>query len=322
MKKILLSVVALVVMTSAQAVNLKFQFDVFSSGDSLYPCNAGIAHAGYQSRVCYDRENPTQSCNPHVACPNTPDAPECNCVCTGDGANNGQGERRLDFMEASYSKWKDNQFTSQGRSTTVTQIASSSANNYNTIFPTDATASSAKDEKFFKKQLRSLSFNLGSERYGSRYFLDVCFRGPQIDYFGANINALNWTVKSAVTVQDLSDTKKKYQDLAGLSVESFVVCDRQDFAGDLANNKVPSFANFEVDYDADLINYTSLANADVASGNNFQAGEALSGKRAPKFCVVRYVFKEENRQGIESLRLWKKQHAKICTETTFNEPEL
>jgi hypothetical protein len=100
--RLLLALVVLLNMANAIAVSLEFKFDVNSSGPSIYPCNAGIKHASYSNRVCYDRVT-NQSCNPAEDCLNTP---ECNCVCTG--STSGQGETRLDYLSVSSAEWTDN----------------------------------------------------------------------------------------------------------------------------------------------------------------------------------------------------------------------
>lgn len=100
--RFLTALVVLLSMANAFAVSLEFKFDVNSSGPSIYPCNAGIKHAPYASRVCYDRVT-SQSCNPAEDCR---DMPDCNCVCTG--STNGDGETRLDYMSVASAEWTDN----------------------------------------------------------------------------------------------------------------------------------------------------------------------------------------------------------------------
>ena len=115
MRKFLLSAVALLALSaqSAFAINLTFQFDVNSSGPSIYACNAGIKHGGGDANICYDRVT-AQACSARCAAGNmnaceVGQSPK-NCVCTGEyDAVGNQGTYRMDFLQANTADWQDNQ---------------------------------------------------------------------------------------------------------------------------------------------------------------------------------------------------------------------
>ncbi len=280
-----LSLVVLLFAMSANthAISLTFKLDIFSSGTDIYACNAGLKHKGYENRVCYERDNPERSCNPGTCT----SGEMCNCVCTGDTLNNdGQGEYRLDYFTASYRDWADHgEFGAN--SATVNKEAG--LTEFNKLF---------SNNESFNKELTSLTFNLGSERYGAVYFLDVCFRATQIsyDYPGSTIN---YSHDKQVTITDLSDNGYNYEELSGLLVKTVVSCKAKGGS---------TFVADETDWTAfngsDLINY--------AKKNITYDLEK---------CKVRYYFKESNRQDtLASIRRWNLQKARVCTYTSFNEP--
>lgn len=290
--------------TSANAVNLAFKFEVNSSGNSMYACNAGLKHVNTNDRVCYDRKT-LNSCTPDDAC-STGD--NCNCVCTGGGLGdtqlNNQGNNRLDFLKAKVANWTDNGYAPTGITSVYKEAGTSS---FNTIHSTNT---------MFRKQLTSLEFNFGSERYGTEYFVDVCFRATQIEY--DYNSSLNWTIKGGVTVTDLGvdqaddftfngaldevltgGTNKTYQSLSGLQVKGAVYCKNKD--GNSVN--LGSFSG-----------YNGFTAGQLKRLINKSTGQDLKG------CYFRYSFYESKTAGIPSVRKWKKQKAKICTYSSVNEP--
>lgn len=309
MTKIVLAAIMLFATFSANAVNLAFKFEVTSSGNSLYACNAGLKHAPSTERVCYERSNPSQSCDP-VACKV---GEACHCVCTGgknvDGSyNDDAGEYRLDYMQATYANWSDN-----GEAPTNFLSAKYSANkdDFRTLFT---------DSAKFGKQLTSLEFFLGSERYNAEYFVDLCFRATQIVYPSSfsNNDVLNWRIDAGVTVTDLGTTASStpyswdtttnedyytaqtYQSLARLTSKVQLVC----------KNKNGSLS--AVNRSSSVVDMTTAQVAKLL--NNVNTREDLKG------CYFRYTFKETDGNTVVSVRKWKKQKARICTQASVNEP--
>ncbi len=285
--KSLLSLVALLFVVSANthAISLAFKLDIFSSGSSIYACNAGLVHPSHAKRVCYERDNPTRSCNPGVC---NDDVQECNCVCTGDALNGSDaGEHTADFFTVSAKDWSDHGLVGANSSTRkLLAVGEDFVQRF-----TDADA--------YNRQLSSLVFNLGSERYGAVYFLDVCYRAPQISY-PTNFNngyTTNYTHDKQVTISDLTPGYT-YEDLAGLKVKTVTSCTKKNGQEFTAHES--GWRSFNAN---DVINYPETA---------------ITNQVAT--CKVRYYFKESNRSGVESLRLWNVQHAQVCTYTSFNDP--
>lgn len=281
--------------TSALAINVQFDFDIFSSGQDIYACNAGLKHEPHAARVCFKRDDRTEVCNPNLCTT----AEECDCVCTGSLVSNVQdGEWRLDFMKGTKAAWSDHGMAANS-ATPFSMIAggpspatANSPNNFNSLNTTR--------QARFNTELRSLSFQLGSERFGAEYFLDVCFRASQVDYSSV-LSQLNHSLRREVTVTDLTDLE--YSLLSGLEVKSVVQCfgktSNADFSGNVvysdATNWQPFNSNTAVNFGAQNI------------GNNMDG------------CMVRYYFRESVREGINSLRPWTAQEARVCTYTEFNE---
>jgi len=306
-KKALLMVALFAATFSASAIEVSFDFTVFSSGSSIYPCNAGIKHKKANDVVCYERTNPTNSCNPN-ACET---GQSCDCVCSGT-----DGSYLMDFTEVSYANWSDHNETYPSSSK-----ASFAANqNKNFLFSNNVDANGKVSGNYFDKQLTSLNFNLGSELFGAEYYLDVCFRGPQIDYATAGINT-NWVANAEATIQDLTGGYASYAAVAGLTVDSEIVCDYQVAGQPNALNYVPGSDVFDGNDAITLIDNASLGySTAVAAGDDNITGP---GKKAPTFCRVRYTFSEAtNLSGKEQFRPWKTQAAKVCTKTSIEEPTL
>ena len=306
MKKLSLVLATLMLAFSAHAVNLEFKFDVFSSGNDIYACNAGLKHKLHNDRVCFNRET-LRSCNPANSCPQV-NAETCDCVCTGGMDGSRAGEYRLDYMTAKYAAWSE-RTSGVGPQTRINKPAG--YRNFNQLF--EAGTDIRNYSETYRKQLTSLVFALGSERYGAEYFLDVCFRATQIRYPG-NVGLYN-LIKRRVTVTDIGSNGRHnddfngnntpiyaedtYQWLADLEVKSRLVCKDKD-------NRVI------VDRES---NWVSFATAQERSFQNY-------GTRADlKKCVVRYSFREANIWGLDSIRRWKLQHAQVCTYTSVNEDE-
>jgi hypothetical protein len=302
-KKALVALALFAATFSASAIEVSFDFSVFSSGSSIYPCNAGIKHANTNEVICYKRTEPTTTCNPSACVAGE----QCDCVCTGT-----VGRSKVDFFTAEYANWTDHN-ESVGSSTKVTVKAK---NKPNFIFKNDKDNKASVKGNYFRKQLTSLSFDLGSETFGAKYFLDVCFRGPQVDYATAGIKT-NWVASSQATIQDMVGYAS-YAGVAGLEVTSKIVCDYQQAGQPHDVNFVPNNNSFGEEEEYDMIANASLGLSDVASSEVNITGD---NKTAPTFCRVRYIFSEGNGlQGRELFRPWKKQAAKVCTKTSIEEP--
>lgn len=339
MKK--LSLLVLVLMMSAVnafAVSLEFSFDVNSSGPSIYPCDAGLKHATHPQRVCYDRVT-ADSCNPAACSPQA----ECNCVCTG-GATGSDGEYRMDFMNVSYTPWTENGSVAGA---SVSKTFAAQADVFSRVFPAPL-----NNKLEWDNQITALSFNLGSERYGAEFYLDVCYRGPQIEYnhyyqIGTG-DAPNFSIKGQATVTDLARNTNdiKYSQVSGLTVKAQWVCDLQGQGTYKFAHNGTSFNSGS--YDSTLNDITNNMSGDkvgvTAAAASFASGANLllindwitnnNSTTTPRFCKIRYTFLESVRnnantpatatQGnlLAQIRKWKLHSARICTYTEISEAEV
>lgn len=339
-----LAVVAFVgSMNDSHAISLRFKFKVFSSGPSIYACNAGIAHSPSAAKVCYF-EGTTTACTPN----DCTDKAICNtsCVCTG---NNG-GDSLMDYLKVTSVDWKDHKTTGDNITETGTQQITRSApygGGFNYAIADNATT--------WTKRIKELTFNLGSELYGAEYFVDVCFRGPQIEYFADNVT-INTSLLAQTSVTDFLATGvnagdnsrdnlvipglvdgKTYTDLAGLQVKAYYTCDMQGQGtykyghnGSTANSGTYNTTNNEANFSLDGSGYPTNGTDLYGHSGSFTsvAGNGLDlintwitqGTKAPRFCKIRYVFKETNQFGsLPFMRKWQRHGAEVCTYTKIEE---
>ncbi len=331
-------------MQDSQAVSLRFKFKVFSSGPDIYACNAGIRHKTHNTKVCYF-EGTTTACTEN----DCRDKGICNtqCVCTG---TNG-GESLMDYLKVTSVDWKDHKAGSDSNTDTgVEQIDKAAAYGGGWSYAINDETSA------WNKRIKELSFNLGSELYGAEYFVDVCYRGPQIEYFADGVT-MNASLLAQVSATDFlaggvnpGDNSrdglsipgvvdgKTYTDLAGLQVKAYYVCDTQGVGnykyahnGSSASNGNYNTSVNEADFKTDSNGYP-VSGSDVygSSGSSFQsiAGNGLdlvsstvsSTSKAPRFCKVRYVFTETNaNSALPLMRKWQRHGAEVCTYTKVEE---
>lgn len=306
---------------NVQAVSLEFKFDVNSSGPSMYACDAGIKHDDHYGRICYDRET-KESCDPKLCTSEE----QCNCVCTG-GATTDVGEYKQDYLKTSYAPWTDN---GEVPYNTVHKTVSAGKEHFNRVFPLRAE---------WDHQLTNLSFNLGSERYGAEFYVDICYRGPQIEYWKAYKDTHlplndypNFAVKAQSTITDLiTSNGLKYSKLSDLKVKAIVTCDLQG-AGLFQTAEV--YNHYDLSQAHEIYDISSPDYNRMTGFQPFNAGSNLflindwinlGNGKTPRFCKVRYVFRENRRDDyshpLAQIRKWKHHKAKICTYTDISEPD-
>lgn len=243
MKKAILGLALLGLASSAQAVENTFTFDVLSSGPDIYACNAGIKHVNPQGQVGYDvNDSVTRT--------------------------NDQGDYLQDVMMFSlkkYDQWTDTatNYVSSKRVrangsddwTTATGFSGMRSGNLNAHKDGFGTA----DEKSIV--LADLTYELSSERYGTEYFVDVCYYGPR---FHAGAVGTHFVTDAEVTFTNL--WFKNYREKSNLLVKAKLVCD-----GVLKKS-------------------TNWQSANV-SFRSFWNNSSIGGAAYDK-CVFRYSFKE------------------------------
>jgi hypothetical protein len=311
------SAVLLMMAHNANAISLNFKFKTFSSGPEIYACNAGLRHEDTKHQVCYF-ENTQTACTPQ-AC--TGNACDTRCVCTGIQG----GEYLMDYMSASYNRWNAASTSNDGGfwSSTWTAVNKQAGHsNYETLVNhTDA----------FGTRIKNLSFKLGSELYGAEYFVDVCFKGPQMEYSEDGITT-NFSLLAQASATDFisnsvnygddhpysdgfGDGRKgltmnpsgiKYTKLADLSVQAVTICDVQgsgkyqtsnvgDEYNTLANEAIfNNWNNAAAGGPSSEFNAQSSVTTIGAASDLINTSITSNSTSAPRFCRIRYIFKENN----------------------------
>lgn len=342
MKKLAMAAALAVSMLAinAQAISLRYKFKVFSSGPNIYACNAGIIAQQSNKKVCYF-QGTNQTCT-QDDCSTTGANCSSSCICS---SSNG-GDYLMNYGKVSYQDWKDNGDTSVTGKVTGKTFASSS--------DVTGAAQALADKASWNHRITDLSFNLGSELYTAKYFVDVCYRAPQIEYFEDGVKS-NFTLKAQAYATDFLANGvnggennrdglvipggvdgKKYTELAGVQVESFVSCDFQgqgNYVLARNNNNVYNTADNEAGFNvtsAGTPNGATEGNSSFWKSNPKGVAASLAdlldvtitnnSVKAPRFCKVRYVFTETNwSSNLPNLRKWQRHGAEMCTFTEIIE---
>lgn len=347
----------------ASAKELTFKFDIYSSGPMMYACNAGLRHVATAAQVCHYANlpaTPENTCTPGVTGSH-------NCECT---SVNG-GNYLMDFMRFKYSTWQggmngshianNTNWNATGWNTTVTSGVAQAWNgsdNYAQVLNT-ATAQVGTNINPLAVRLDQVTFDLGSELYGSEFFLDICFRGSQIDYFygDPNLNATTSNAAAAaITVTDVdalgtgdttvgpggvTGTSLAYLNLSGLKTKATLVCDQQAVGTYPFGHNGTNYGNPAVgEYDSLFSDLTFSSNGQILAGDlTYQSANWISptaqtsmlfgsigntsqnfwinlnNSQHPRFCVIRYWFKETTL----AQRKWQRHDARVVTWTKVEE---
>ena len=303
MKQLIFSVIlALSLFQTAQAMEVTFNFNVYSSGADIYPCNAGLSSSPLVTAASCHLVNSTNPCASGSA----------GCVCSSVSANTAS----QDYLTASLTNWD-----LSGAPTAVQQQGVAGG-----MIPLVA------DGSDFAHRLTNLSFNLGSEAYGDTYFVDICYRGPQVDYWQNDVG-VNMVLNATTTVSDLAGvagSASNYINLASLAVGSTVACDLQGMGANTTAAGVGGYNSLSMD----LVGGVNLSGADVSYSNALGVGVgtgitsvfpglALSQtvpsptganvqfNGVPRYCKVRYAFQEQS----GAPRAWQVHGATVQTFT-------
>ncbi|MFN8845453.1 MAG: protease [Bdellovibrionales bacterium] len=333
-KKVFLGLVSLLMLAfqPAQAISLRFKFKTFSSGPSIYACNAGLLSKPVAKNVCYFEG--TQNTCTATDCT---DGKICNtrCVCTG----NSGGDHLMNYGQVTIENWKDNGNTAVTGLQTKTLKAGQA--NYNVAL---------SDSESWNKSISQLSFNLGSELYGSSYFVDVCYRGPQIEYHQDGITSYFSSLAQASATDFLANAVnpgdnsrdglvipglvdgKKYSELAGLTMQAFLVCDLQGMGVYQTSNVSGAYNTTQNEAvftlgggnlpigGGDLFKASSVVAANASAVNLISNVLTDNSTKAPRFCKIRYVFTETNAFAqLPNLRKWQRHGAEMCTYSKIEE---
>jgi hypothetical protein len=339
------------VASTASAKELKFVFDVRSSGPEIYPCDAGLVHARSEGFCHY--KGTTETCNWGLQgqLPTFPIPPSKIfdnrlpnvCVCT----NGEYGTYLKDFMRVKAAKWlggtTGDAATNHGGwgspSTYVLQATlggnGNPANNSIAQHIWSGSELSAI-RKEFSTQIEAVEFNLGSENYGAQYYVDICYRGPQIDYInspgsmtGYGFSATGWV---GVTDLDIIGGGRTYTGLARPTLETKIICDNQDSKhaepGGADGSTIdvmhlgeatgwpgwPALIGLTGGYEAGSYSHLFTANETVQPYNS---NWITLHTGAPRYCKTRYLFKETPNSLYE--RAWQHHDARFVIKLKIEE---
>lgn len=258
--------------TSAHAADINFNFLVNSSGSDLYACDAGIFDPGFLLPIGV-RGSAAQS----------------NIQARVGTYNNGNP----------ILSWTDKVIQSNIVLPPPVAFHTVAYPNGYPGFPTpvidrlntviaNSNAGTASGE---------LTFNLASDYYGARYFVDFCFRGSQLPY---PEGSYDYNVRDVVSATDLASGS--YLADADLDVQGKLVCQERSAAVDNWNSTTINdiFALGLLGLDGVPLSQTHTTISDDFTGaaqNVF--GSILSPHAVPleapaKFCVLRYIFREKS----------------------------
>lgn len=316
----------------ANAISLRYKFKVDSSGPRMYACNAGIMAQVSNNKVCYF-EGTTNTCTP-TTCSDADKVCHSSCVCSSTGG----GDYLMNYGKL---KWVGQSPATGSGSKTFRGVSGSQ---YEQAF---------SDSEAWGRRITDLSFHLGSELYSAKYFVDICYNGPQQEYYEDNITAnfvLNYAQAYAIDALYTGKTpgensrdgmlmgQGSYTSSANVKVEAFMVCDLQGIGTYVyARNNQGKYDT--LDNEANFVfgaNQTPI-NASEGSSSFFSSSApvSLTGStvdlmkdktinnttKAPRHCKVRYVFTETNwKSSVPKLRKWEKEGAEMCTYTEISEP--
>jgi hypothetical protein len=167
-----------------------------------------------------------------------------------------------------------------------------------------------------------LTFNLASDYYGARYFVDFCYRGSQLPY---PTGTYGYNVSDQVTATDIKSGT--YLTDAALEVQGKIVCHErsssqsEDWSSTIINDFFPSDDSVLLGLDGDSMaqSYTTTASAFYGTAQSVfgstPSPHSFSISTAPaKYCVIRYIFRENSIQK----RKWDINSAEFTIDLTMN----
>lgn len=233
-----------------------------------YACNAGIKHLAPTATICYQNDN-------FLTSTNCDDSENCTCSYAQDEQN------KLDYLKLDYSNI-DGQEIEGSKLTQASKTAQY------------ATAFDRSEFGKYKIETETLNFNLGSERIGSEYFVDICMESPGAD------NREKFNLDIALTLADGVLNQSPYVSMTNLKIKTEIYCKKN-----MKNlNKVFRNLVYETSY------------------NSYTTGGMFLNPSISKndFCVVRHLFKEN--QNISYMRKWKHLNVKASSLVDNNEEDV
>ncbi len=297
---------ALLLAGTTQAQTHYYSFTVQSSGAGIYACNAGIRAQLNDCDTCYQTKTngETESVARPVGCPTTAQTCGQDIICAHRGANTGEGLMNY-FLVSSGVMDSNGVVGPMSKKPAVKGGAT-----YSTLVP--------ENQAFITKMGNDLEFKLTTELYNAQYFVDICFRGPQIN-MGADGVLANYNIFAAVGSTEINGAAAaSYAASAGLKAQASVICDLS-----ATSTAATNLANFNVGTDGFPTNGWMSGVIDVST--SMYEWQTVPSVYNPKFCKVRYTFTETKGKsctnGKSAFRDMGLKSAAICLRTDFNEPQ-
>ncbi|MEN9809161.1 MAG: hypothetical protein RLZZ488_728 [Pseudomonadota bacterium] len=270
-KSIPFAAIGLFVSQYAHAAGVNFHFLVNSSGTQIYPCDAGL----------YD-------------------------------PNADLGES---WLSANYAEYDGNKVTSTTAWSSLYLEANLTANTtdeFKTValnLPGITAADTSVGTTKFATVLRDatsplssgglnpdeLTFNLGSQKYGAKYFVDFCFRDSRIAWIPTvdDNDTHTYEVRDSITTKNIAAEGEFYWNNSSLSVIGKIVCDN-----DLDNIKETVVTNLDGisgDYVSTTDAFDLSSKANGATQKVFDTSDPFdlyTVDADSKNCIIRYIFSE------------------------------
>ncbi|MEY3902976.1 MAG: hypothetical protein RL189_2282 [Pseudomonadota bacterium] len=150
-----------------------------------------------------------------------------------------------------------------------------------------------------------LTFNLGSQKYGAKYFIDFCFRDSQVGWLpptsSSTTPSYQYEITDTVTALKLnpsSDTPAYWAN-SDLRVRGKIVCD--DNIDDIRETIVPDLDGISGSHSSSLLPATGDVELNTVATPVFFTPGSSVGSKTPylhtvlpteKKCLIRYIFSE------------------------------
>jgi hypothetical protein len=296
-------------LVQVNAISLRFKSKIFSSGPDIYACNAGIASAFLQNSVCYFKGT-KNFCTP-TSCSTAKENCNTNCLCIDKG---GQGETYLNKLLLKYKAYNT-------AAVPVPTFKNGAGPKFEAVF-------SSVDS--WNREISDVATHFMTEAYTGSYFIDICYRGTQIPngggYFvlSSEASAIPFLVTDLLGYGSFDNDRNGldfnvvgeiYTEKAGLTVERHVVCGTSSATSEFVINGTSGVPSGPV---SGATFYNSSAEASLrASAQTVAHGSTID----PKFCKVRYIFRETNWKAALPLKRDNKgEGAEVCTYTKISDP--
>ena len=278
----------LLIAQAANAADIVFNFRVNSSGSDLYACDAGIFEP-----AAGDLDGPFGPLPPF-----TRGSAVQSTVNARVGDYNG-GDEPTGWAYKVVAANVGTPFSSNFR----TAVYDTGFINGNTIWPRVDRVLDNVNSSVTSPAGNQLTFNLASDYYGARYFIDFCYRSPNLEYISGNYDYL---VRDMITATGIVGSNYRLD--ANLEVESKVVCDTRestassDFSSTDITDSFASLTNPLLGLGGAGVQTASAGPVDfsipflpVIGVFDGATTHQITTTGAPaRYCVVRYIFREQS----------------------------